>query len=78
MHIPKINAENIDPKLWRAANSKEDINTAKTAGTINCNLFKKTPLKINSSEIGEINIVAIKLPVKNELNRLKDGTIPKI
>ena len=78
MHIPKINAENIDPKLWRAANSKEDINTAKTAGTINCSLFKKTPLKINSSEIGEINIVAIKLPVKNELNRLKDGTIPKI
>jgi hypothetical protein len=37
----------------------------------------KTPLKISSSEIGEMNIVAISPPVKNELNRLNEGAIFK-
>ena len=37
----------------------EDINIANTVGTYNLNLFRKTPLKISSSEIGEMITVAI-------------------
>ena len=44
------------------ANSNEVINIANNVGTIAFSLFNKTPLKINSSEIGEINTVAMKLP----------------
>ena len=50
------------------ANSNEVINIANNVGTIAFSLFNKTPLKINSSEIGDMNTEAMKLPIAiNEL-----------
>jgi hypothetical protein len=46
-------------------------------GTINFNLFRKTPLNINSSEIGETSIVANRPVVRNELNKFPFDTIFK-
>jgi len=63
IQIPKITAEIMLPKLWSAPNNNEVINTANTVGTNNFNLFKKIPLNNNSSKIGEIIIVEIKLPI---------------
>ena len=63
MQIAKINAEMMLPKGCMDANSNEVINTENNVGKIIFNLFNKTPLKINSSEIGEITTVAIKLPI---------------
>ena len=54
IQIAKINADIILPKLCRAANKTDEINIEKVMGRINFNLFNKTPLKINSSETGEI------------------------
>ena len=63
MQIAKINAEMMLPKGCMDANNNEVINTENKVGKIIFNLFNKTPLKINSSEIGEITTVAIKLPI---------------
>ena len=42
---------------------------------LGCSLFKNTPLKISSSETGEMNIVAMRLPViKEPVMKPKDGT----
>ena len=60
MHIPKMNAEKIDPKLWREAKRIEEHITAKIMGTIKPILFKNTPLNSNSSAIGEIKTTEIK------------------
>lgn len=62
MHIAKINAEIILPKLCMDANSRDVINIENKVGTILPSLFNKTPLKISSSEIGEITTVVIKPP----------------
>ena len=67
MHIAKINAEVMLPKVCMDANSSEEISIANNVGTITFNLFNKTPLKINSSEMGEINTVVRKLPTTSEL-----------
>ena len=67
MHIAKINAEVMLPKVCIDANSSEEISIANNVGTITFNLFNKTPLKINSSEMGEINTVVRKLPTTSEL-----------
>lgn len=66
IHKAKINAEVIFPKPCKAANNNEVINIDMTVGTINFNLLNKTPLKINSSEIGEIITVAMKFVTINE------------
>lgn len=74
---PKTNAEKMDPNPCRDANNRDDTNIANVVGMINRNLLRKTPLKINSSEIGEIIMVANRLPDINELKRFPDGTMPK-
>ena len=62
MQTAKINADMMLPKGCIDANNKEVTSTEINVGRINLILFNKTPLKINSSEIGEMNTVAIKLP----------------
>ena len=62
MQIAKINADMMLPKGCIDANNNEVTNTEINVGRTNLNLFNKTPLKISSSEIGEMNTVAIKLP----------------
>lgn len=52
MQQAKTMADIMLPKLWNAPNRKEDIIIANDNGTINLNLFKKSPLNSNSSEIG--------------------------
>ena len=74
---PNMNAAKMEPKLWSEANNREDINTAKVVGMTICNLLRKTPLKISSSEIGDTMIVAIRPPSKNELKIFLDWTMPK-
>lgn len=80
MQTAKMNAAIIPPKLCRDANNIDEINIEKDIGTINFNLFNKTPLNINSSAIGERITIVIKLPkantelkVLNNINGLKDG-----
>ena len=63
MHNAKIKADITLPKGCKEANSNEEINIANSVGTINFNLLSKTPLNINSSEIGETKMVAIKPPI---------------
>lgn len=77
-HIAKTNAENIEPKVCRDAKRSDEIKIAKVVGTISCNRFRKTPLKINSSEIGETIMVASKLPDKDKLKIPYDLTSFKI
>lgn len=62
------------PKPCRDANRSEEIKTANVVGTISFNLFRKTPLNISSSEIGETTIVARKLNGRNVLNALNEFT----
>lgn len=62
MQIAKINADMMLPKGCIDANNNEVTSTEINVGRTNLNLFNKTPLKISSSEIGEMNTVAIKLP----------------
>jgi hypothetical protein len=78
MHNPKMKAEVMLPKLCSEAKSSDEIKTAKSVGTANFNLFKNTPLKINSSEIGETITVAIRPAPAREYEKLRDGTISKI
>ena len=59
--IAKINAEKIDPKLWSDAKNTEETNTENIKGINNFNLFRKTPLNINSSEIGATTTIVSKL-----------------
>jgi hypothetical protein len=51
---------------------------ANVVGTISLNLFRKTPLNISSSEIGETKTLAIRFVVKNELNKFLEVTMFKI
>ncbi len=83
----KINAAVILPKLCNIQNSKDEITIENDNGTINFSLFNKTPLKISSSLIGEINTVAIKPLITNaelliytedEINGLINGKAFKI
>lgn len=62
------------PKPCRDAKRSEEIKTANVVGTISFNLFRKTPLNISSSEIGETTIVARKLNGRNVLNALNEFT----
>lgn len=62
MHIAKMNAEVMLPKVCMEANSNEVTNMESVKGITNLNLFNKTPLNINSSEIGDTITVAMKLP----------------
>ncbi|MCQ2971247.1 MAG: hypothetical protein MJ226_06660 [archaeon] len=55
----KINAAVMLPKLCSDANKIDVITIEKSNGIIKFSLFNKTPLKINSSEIGEIKTVVI-------------------
>lgn len=55
----KINADVMEPKLCKAANNREVITIANFVGTNKFILFNITPLKINSSLIGETTIIAI-------------------
>ena len=67
MQIPNTNAEIMLPKLWSAPNNNDDAKSEKITGVINLNLFMKTPLKINSSHIGEIITVEINAPTSGRL-----------
>lgn len=70
-HIAKTNAEIILPYEWSIANNREEIKIANTVGRIIFSLFKITPLKINSSDNGEIRTVAKKLQT-SELARYSE------
>lgn len=70
IHNPNTNAEIILPYPWRTPKHNEDTKIAILTGTTNFSLFKIIPLKIISSEIGEIKIVPIKPPIKAMLFRL--------
>ena len=59
--------------MWSEANSREEIKTAKTVGTTSLSLFKHTPLKISSSENGEIKMVANSPMPDIECDRPNDG-----
>ena len=73
IQIAKINAEIMLPKGCIDANNNEVIKTENNVGRIIFNLFSRTPLKINSSEIGEMITVAIKPPIAiSELFRYID------
>lgn len=73
MQIANMKAEVIEPKLWREANNNEVINIANFVGKNNFILFSITPLKINSSLIGETTTIAIKPKAKlNEWFRYID------
>lgn len=88
MQIPNTIAEIILPKLWSAPNNNDDAKTEKITGVINFNLFKNTPLNINSSEIGEITTVEINAPaigklavidiegIENSTKKFKTGNHP--
>lgn len=77
MQIAKINADEILPKGCMDANNRDVINIENIVGTTSLSLFNRTPLKISSSEIGEMITVAIKLPTaamelfKNSEDNLK-------
>lgn len=88
MQIPNTNAEIMLPKLWRAPNNSDEAKSEKITGVINLNLFNKTPLKINSSTIGEITTVEINTPrrgkpskidiegIENPRRKFNDGKYP--
>ena len=59
MHIANMNAEVIEPKVWREANNREVIKIANFVGTNNFNLFNITPLNISSSQIGDMTMIAM-------------------
>lgn len=67
MQIPNTNAEIMPPKLWSAPNNNDEAKSEKMTGVINLNLFNKTPLKINSSTIGEMTTVEINVPRRGKL-----------
>ena len=67
MQIPNTNAEIMLPKLWSAPNNNEEANSEQITGVINLNLFNKTPLKINSSTMGEMTTVEINVPRRGKL-----------
>lgn len=66
IQIAKINADVTDPKLCKNANNNEEITIENEIEVNALNLFNKTPLKINSSKIGEKNTVVIKPPKINK------------
>ena len=70
IHNPKTNAETILPYPWRTPKHNEDIKITTLTGTTNFNLFKIIPLKIISSEIGEIKTVPIRPPIKARFFKL--------
>lgn len=63
MQIEKMNAEQMLPKPCIDAKSSDEINIENVIGTMSFNLFNRTPLKINSSEIGEMSTVATNPPI---------------
>ena len=66
IQIPNTTAEIIPPKLWRDPNNNEEIAMANVVGTKSFNLDSNTPLKINSSQIGEIITVEINVPIRGK------------
>lgn len=74
IQTPNMKAEKMLPNPCRDAKISDEINIANVVGTISFNLFRKTPLKISSSEIGEMIIVARKLNGRNVLNALNEFT----